>query len=135
MNGMRKMVAGAFLSVAIASAAVAASAQPAETLAVHLSNFEFNPDQIRLRAGVPIHLLLVNDSGGGHNFTAPGFFAASTLVSGVAPHDGTVEVPGGATVELTMIPRMPGTYKLECTHFLHSLFGMTGTIVVEAPAK
>jgi hypothetical protein len=30
---------------------------------------------------------------------------------------------------------MPATYKVECGHFLHSLFGMTGSIVVEAPAR
>jgi hypothetical protein len=28
------------------------------------------------------------------------------------------------------VPRLPGTYHLECTHFLHSFFGMHGTIEV-----
>jgi hypothetical protein len=29
---------------------------------------------------------------------------------------------------------MAGSYPVECTHFLHGLFGMTGTIVVVGPA-
>jgi uncharacterized cupredoxin-like copper-binding protein len=33
-------------------------------------------------------------------------------------------------VELLLTPVVPGTYRLACTHFLHSLFGMTGTIEV-----
>ena len=36
-------------------------------------------------------------------------------------------------MDITLTPRAPGTYKVECTHFLHSLFGMTGTIVVVGP--
>ena len=36
-------------------------------------------------------------------------------------------------MDITLTPRATGTYKIECTHFLHSLFGMTGTIVVVGP--
>ncbi len=38
-------------------------------------------------------------------------------------------MPGRATRSITLVPRA-GTYRLHCSHFLHSSFGMTGTIVV-----
>ncbi len=98
---------------------------------VHLSNFAFDPSLIRLRSGVPVRLRLVNDSNEGHSFSAPGFFTASLFPPGAAaPLGGTIEVRAHQTVELTVVPRLPGTYDLECTHFLHSLFGMTGSIEI-----
>ena len=101
------------------------------TITVRLSNFAFDPDHLRLKVGVPVRLRLVNESGGGHDFSAPGFFAASVILPGfVAPPDGDVAVRAHQTVEIGVVPRTPGTYRFECTHFLHSLFGMHGTIEV-----
>ena len=107
-----------------------------EVITIRLSNFEYNPDQLHLRVGVPVRFQFVNESSGGHNFTAAAFFAASAFAPGSSPPPGgKIEVAGRTTVELTLIPRTPGTYRVECTHFLHSLFGMTGTIVVVEPAR
>jgi plastocyanin len=102
------------------------------TITIRLSNFSFAPDQIRLRAGTPVRLQLVNESSGGHSFSSPGFFAASKFPTGNAPPAGVVEVPARGSSELTVVPMTPGTYRVECTHFLHALFGMTGGIVVDA---
>ena len=52
------------------------------TITVRLSSFAFEPEQIRLKAGVPIRLRLDNESDGGHNFSAPTFFAASSFHPG-----------------------------------------------------
>jgi uncharacterized cupredoxin-like copper-binding protein len=118
-------------------AAVPASGPIADggTVTVKLSNFSYDPETLRLRAGVPVRLRLVNESDGGHDFKAPGFFAASTFPAGTAPPPGgAVDVAAGSTVELALLPRLPGTYKVTCTHFLHSAFGMTGTVeIVAAP--
>ena len=135
---MRHIASVLFLAVAAALAPMAAWAQPVRgqdvtTITIQLSSFAFSPDRVRLRAGVPVRLHLVNVSDGGHNFSAPAFFAASTVTSGPVPPNGTVEVPGGGSVDIAMVPRSPGTYALRCTHFLHSFFGMTGRIVVEGP--
>ena len=106
-----------------------------EEIVIRLSSFSYSPDTLRLRVGVPVRLRLVSESSGRHNFVARAFFAASDFVPGFAPPaDGAVEVAAGKTVELTLIPRMPGTYPVRCTHFLHSLFGMRGTIVVMGPS-
>jgi len=101
------------------------------TIAVRLSSFAFDPDHLRLKASVPIRLRLVNESSGGHDFSAPAFFAASTLLPGSsAPSNGEMAVGSHQSVEIALVPRTPGTYRVECTHFLHSFFGMHGTVEV-----
>lgn len=101
------------------------------TVTIRLFNFGFDPERLRLRAGVPVRLRLVNDSGGNHDFSAPAFFASSAFPAGVlAPARGRIEVSEHGTVAITLVPTQPGIYRLTCTHFLHSAFGMTGTIEV-----
>ncbi len=103
-----------------------------ETITVHLSNFAFAPEHLHLRAGVPVRLHIVNDSSHGHNFSAPALFLlGSTFPDGPPPASGKVEVGPNGSENILLVPHAPGTYKLECTHFLHSLFSMTGSIVVE----
>jgi uncharacterized cupredoxin-like copper-binding protein len=98
---------------------------------VLLSSFAFDPERIRLKAGEPVRLRLVSESGGGHNFSAPAFFAESSFLPGSsAPAGGEIEVGPHQKVEVSLVPRQPGTYPLTCTHSLHDLFGMTGSIDV-----
>lgn len=111
---------------ALAQDAPAAAPQSVE---VRLSSFKFEPRAIGLTAGRPVTLHLVNSAGGGHNFSAPEFFASSTGVSGPV-NEGVVEVPGHQSVDITLTPS-PGTYALHCTHTMHSALGMRGTITVE----
>lgn len=96
---------------------------------VRLTNFDFSPSAIALPAGRPVVLRLVNAGGGGHNFSAPQFFAAATDVSGPVRR-GAVEVPGRRSVDIRLTPAR-GTYRLKCTHTLHSAFGMNGEITVD----
>jgi uncharacterized cupredoxin-like copper-binding protein len=131
------MRTGALICTLAASLCVPSPASPqqlrgdaAETITIRLSNFAFTPNQLSLRMGVPVDLHLVNEAGGGHDFSAPAFFAASAFPKGASPQGGKIDVPANGSADVTLIPRAPGTYKFECTHFLHSLFGMTGTIVV-----
>jgi uncharacterized cupredoxin-like copper-binding protein len=106
-------------------------ASSGEVITVQMSNFAFDPDDIRLKAGMPVRLRLMNGSDGGHNFSAPSFFATTRFAaSSPLPPNGTIEVLPHQTVELAVVPQVQGTYLLECTHFLHSTFGMHGTIEV-----
>jgi plastocyanin len=100
-----------------------------QTVEVRLSSFAFTPRAIALTAGRPVILHLVNSGGGGHNFSAPQFFAAATGVSGPV-NEGTVDVPGHQSVDIRLTPSR-GTYRLRCTHTMHSTLGMNGTITVE----
>ena len=117
------------LILAVPGAAAGQGAGGAATVEVQLSSFDFAPKTIRLRAGAPVVLHLVNTGGGGHNFAAPEFFAAAGGVSGPVQR-GRVEVKGHQSADVRLTPAR-GTYKLRCTHTLHSTFGMTGSIVVE----
>ena len=99
------------------------------TVEVRLSNFAFTPRTIRLRAGQPVTLHLVNTSRGGHNFAAPEFFAAASGVSGPVQR-GKVELGRGQSVDVRLTPAR-GHYRLRCTHTMHTAFGMSGEIEVE----
>lgn len=109
-----------------------AQAPQIPTIAIHLDNFAFSPDRIQLRNDMPVRLHLVNDSSGSHNFSASELFATSTFPAGDRPAQGTIDVAGNSTADVEFIPRTPGIYPFDCTHFLHHMFGMHGTIVVLA---
>ena len=111
-------------------ASVAAPAQEPRIVQIQLSSFKFEPKEIHLRAGEPVVLRLTNTSDGGHNFAAPQFFGAAAIQSGGGLEDGAIEVPEGQTREIRLTP-VRGTYRLRCTHTLHTTFGMSGSIIVE----
>lgn len=121
------------LSAAAALCAPAAALAQGEgavrTVEVKLSSFDFAPAAIHLKSGEPILLHLVNTGSGGHNFTAPEFFAAANGVSGPV-RKGTVEVPGHHAVDVRLTPAH-GAYHLRCSHTFHSTFGMHGEIDVQ----
>jgi len=109
----------------------APASNAAQTVTIVLTNFAFTPDHLTLRVGVPVRLRLVNQSDGGHDFSAPALLAASSFPAGsTAPVGGKVEVDSHQTAEVALTPSVPGSYPIECTHFLHSVFGMTATIQV-----
>ena len=119
------------LPLVLAMPASALAQDPARMVEVRLSNFDYSPREIRLRAGEPVVLRLVNSSGGGHDFSAPAFFAAARVDTGEAlVRRGKIEVPSRQSVSVRLVPAR-GTYRLRCTHLLHSAFGMRGQIVVE----
>ena len=124
---MHKRIAFAFLA---AISLTPAAAAPAVT-GVNLANFSFTPMTIQLQAGVPTVLRLRNSSSGGHSFTAPQFFAAARIQpqSAALVQKGKVEIPGGASVDIALIPAA-GQYQLKCSHPFHAAFGMKGTIIV-----
>jgi len=99
---------------------------------VILSDFVFTPQNLRLRRGQAYQLQFVNRGSDGHNFSAPEFFAAAQ----VNPADtgavlgGKVELGKGQSRTVRLIPAA-GNYRVTCTHFLHTNFGMTGSLVVD----
>jgi plastocyanin len=123
------------LLIALAALAGPAQAQDqwagATVVPVELSSFDFTPEELALPAGRPVVLRLHNASGGGHNFAARDFFRAADLrpADRAKVVDGEVEVRGGTTVDVALVPRA-GRYRLRCTHTFHTALGMRGTIVV-----
>ena len=111
------------------SAAIAQGEGAIRTVEVKLSSFDFTPAALHLKSGEPILLHLVNTGRGGHDFTAPEFFAAASGVSGPV-RKGTVEVAGHQAVDVRLTP-VHGAYHLRCSHTFHSTFGMHGEIDVQ----
>lgn len=126
----------ATLATAAVIAAAASAQTPdwrgAQTINESLASFSFTPSTLELRRGTPYRLHLVNTASGGHDFSAPQFFAASEI----APEDrpkiekGRVKLEGGQSVDIRLVPLKAGSYRLHCSHFMHSTFGMKGTIIV-----
>jgi len=126
----------AALAIAVAAACPAAWAQTAqtgaETVNISLSDYAFAPATLSLKAGTTYHLHFINAGSKDHDFTAPQFFAAAQ----VAPADqakikrGTVAIDKGQEMDVTITPGA-GDYKVICTHFMHNMMGMHGTITVQ----
>ena len=103
----------------------------AAVVEIVLKSFSFTPATLHLRAGVPVRLT-IRDEKGGHNFAAPQFFAKAKIAAEDASKvkRGKIELEGGEAVTIRLVPAA-GRYKLTCTHFLHTSFGMKGSIVVD----
>jgi uncharacterized cupredoxin-like copper-binding protein len=104
------------------------------TVEVDMSNFAFTPSTIVLQRGTPYHLLIVNKSTSGHDFSAKDFFEAANIY----PKDkvfidakGKISLKTGQSVQITLIPEQVGHFDLMCTHALHATMGMRGQLVVE----
>ena len=104
----------------------------ARQINIELSSFDFTPKTLTLHHGQPYRLHLSNTGSDSHNFSSPAFFKAATI----APEDAAAVVKGrialkrGESRDVRIVP-VRGRYKLKCTHFMHSAFGMKGEIVVE----
>ncbi len=112
-----------------------------KTVTIELSEFAFTPKDITLEAGQPYILELVNVGDVKHEFTAEDFFRTvatrktETAESEVkVPYFTEIEVFAGKSVELFLIPLIPGTYDLVCEIEGHYEAGMFGTITVTGAA-
>ena len=108
------------------------AAVPANIVEIHMSNFKFAPDVIRLTHGQSYVLRFANDASGGHSFIAKDFFAAAAIdprERGLVAKGG-VDVPGGGAVDVHLTAPKAGHYNAKCSHFLHAGFGMKGEIIV-----
>jgi plastocyanin len=119
-----RIAAGAALSMLLVHPV---DAQPAQ-LVVQVYSFGFAPHPIHLAAGKPVTLSFVNQSGSGHDFSAPGFFQHAKITAGSAPDD-EIELRPHETKSITLVPAR-GTWQAHCSHFLHKQMGMSDTIVV-----
>ena len=117
----------------ILAGAQPSASQPLTTLNVELANFSFRPKTIVFDHGRKYVLRLANEADGGHDFTAPEFFAASAIAAedrGLVT-EGEVEVPPGQVREIHLTaPGAAGRYKLKCSHSFHKMLGMSGAIIV-----
>src|SRR5687767_9496219 len=95
---------GLFFALSFAAAATPAASAPvdfsrAERVRISLSSFQIAPGTLRLKAGQPVILTIVNDGFGGHDLSASEFFAAAAIHPGDAQliHQGMIRVRAGGT--------------------------------------
>jgi len=127
------LLAMSSLPLTLVAAPALLSAQPApQRIEIILDNFSFAPSDLKLPAGQPVTFRLVNRGSGGHNFIAKDFFAAATMDAATRKKlgkKGVVELAKSEAINVTLTPKA-GSYKVKCGHFMHSTFGMKGTITV-----
>jgi plastocyanin len=130
---MRPLLSLAAFALGVtASAAAAQDWRGAREYEVLLTSFDVQPDEIRLKAGEPVRLRLVNTSNQGHSFSAEAFFKGASMRKRDAGmvKGGQIVVPPLSTREVILVPK-PGRYKATSGNFLHRLMGMSARIVVE----
>lgn len=118
----------------LAAPAVAAAPEwrQAREYDVQISSYDIQPSRLRLRAGQPVRLRLINASRQDHQLVAGDFLAASQVRSRdrAAVAGGRIAVAAGETVELALVPA-PGRYRVTSSNFFHRLLGLRGDILVE----
>ena len=124
-----------FLSLVAAALALAVTAaEQADKVTVTMANFNFTPEELHLAAGRSTTIHFVNNGSGGHDFTAPEFFAAATMDAAnrakVGGAEGRVSLGKRESIDVILTPKA-GTYKVHCSHFMHSSLGMRGKIMVD----
>jgi uncharacterized cupredoxin-like copper-binding protein len=129
-----KQTAAPQSSIASAQLANAGPDRP-EPIDLVLSEFAITPSHVRLRTDHAYRLHLENRGSSGHSLSAPEFFRAAAPREGPGAADATssggIEVAPGASKDIYLRPPRAGTFPMECSHFLHPSFGMSGDIVVE----
>lgn len=126
-----------FLPLTVFALAIALPVTAAEAPAkvtVSMANFSYTPADLHLHSGHPVTMHFVNNGSGGHDFTAEEFFATATMDAAnrarVGGAKGRVALDKGESIDVTLTPKA-GTYKVHCSHFMHSTMGMTGKLVVD----
>src|SRR5260370_564584 len=103
----------------------------AQTVAVTMVNYEFIPDRLSFRRGVPYRLHLENHGPEIHDFSAPEFFKAIELKNPelLGPYATRIVVRPNEAKDVDFIATRAGSYELICAD--HDWAGMTGRIIVE----
>lgn len=113
-----------------------------ETVNIELTEHDFEPKHLKLKANKPYRLVIKNTGEADHYYTAAEFFksVAWRKVQTPRPHGGEIKAPyltaveaykKGGTVELFIVPVKKGSYEVICTIDDHKEKGMTGSITVD----
>lgn len=117
----------------VAAAAIVVSASSAAKKATTvvpliLYSYGYAPEPIVLKAGRPVTMVFSNRSGDLHEFKARDFFRSARILGG-DPHNGEIHLKPGQSTSVTLIPTQ-GSYRVHCSEFLHTQFGMKTSIYV-----
>jgi len=113
-----------------------------ETVSIELTEHDFSPKDLKLKADTPYRVVLKNIGEKDHYYTATEFFksVAWRKAQTPKPHGGEFKAPyftavemykKGGTVELFFVTVKKGTFEVICTIDDHKEKGMSGSITVE----
>lgn len=103
-----------------AQGAPAANQPAGQPVTVTLTDVQFNPSTVKVKAGTPVTITAANKGVLEHNWQVK--IGNETI---------QVDARPGQTATRTFTPATPGTYKVVCTVAGHEQAGMTGMLVVE----
>jgi manganese transport protein len=108
-----------------------AAPPPAQQITVVLSDYQFTPDHISLRVGVPYQLHLENKGTEAHEFTAPAFFKSVVVrnPSALVADGHEAYLPPHTSDDIYLTPKHAGEFALTCAD--HDWMGMVGHISVK----
>jgi uncharacterized cupredoxin-like copper-binding protein len=119
------------LAMLVSAPAGAVEWDKAQTVSVATREYEFAPNQLTFRRGMPYRLHLENHGRETHEFTAPAFIKTLKIRNPKVLNADRTEVvlqPGQAR-DFYFVPQKAGHYPLICAD--HDWAGMTGEITVE----
>jgi len=124
----------------VARIVAAADWDRVEDVKIELRDAGFTPREMKLKAGQPYRLTLVNLGVNNHYFNAPEFFARIAARKAQVPRYAEMKAPrfgnfeifaAGGTIELWFIPLEKGRYRAHCHLGNHADMGVEGHLVVE----
>jgi plastocyanin len=115
------------------------SAEPAHRITVILSDYQFTPSKIELKAGELVELTLINEGTVTHEFVTLALSSLEVAVTIAGVETETIgvaelELAPKATAVLRFTPETAGTYPFFCGAKQptdHRVAGMTGVLIVE----
>ncbi|OGM11546.1 hypothetical protein A2W13_02310 [Candidatus Woesebacteria bacterium RBG_16_36_11] len=89
------------------------------TITVEGGNYYFNPNEIRVKKGEPVRIILNSVDGIAHNLVIDEFNVTSETIS------------SDETTQVEFTPDKTGTFEFYCSIDGHRAMGMKGTLIVE----
>jgi len=89
------------------------------TISVEGGNYYFKPDEIRVKKGDTVKIILNSVDGVAHNFVIDELNVTSQTIS------------AGQTTQVEFIPEKTGIFEFYCNIGNHRQMGMKGTLIVE----
>ena len=138
MKPLRSAAVAAVLNIAASLAVVHAGSavahvnwSAAHPVTLDMIDYEFVPNELRIRHGLPYRLHLRNEGHEGHDFTAPDFFGSVKVKESAAFNESRTSVflRPSQQAEIYFVAPDPGIFDLRCAD--HDWSGMTATIIVE----
>ena len=128
---IRMLVSMASAALLILAAAISPDWSRAQTVTVIETEYQFDPNRLTFRVGVPYRLHFENRGTELHEFTAPAFLKSIERGSpDPVNREGTeIALQPGEKADLYFVPRQPGRYPFICAD--HDWAGMTGEIVID----